>query len=92
MNKEVTTIKKETKSKKELKVMALLDEATKKRLDFLCDRDDRNMSNMILYLINKEYKAYEDNYDEALKLRGKITSWEGDLDAMSENRINYDNN
>ena len=90
-NKEITiTRKKDTKTKKDLKVMALLDEDTKKRLDFLCDRDDRNMSNMILYLINKEYKEYENNYDEALKLKG--IGWEGDLDEMRANRINYDNN
>lgn len=86
------TIKKETNAKKDFKVMALLDEATKKKLDFLCDRDDRNMSNMILYLINKEYREYENNYEEVLKLKGKIHSFEGDIEAMSENRIDYDNN
>jgi len=94
MNKKTTTTKEKTeiKTKKDLKVVAMLDEATKKKLDFLCFRDDRNMSNMILYLINKEYREYENNFDEALKLKGKIHSWEGDLEEMSENRIDYDNN
>jgi len=83
MNKKTTTTKEKTeiKTKKDLKVVAMLDEATKKKLDFLCFRDDRNMSNMILYLINKEYREYENNFDEALKLKGAIT-WEGDLEEM----------
>jgi len=94
MNKKTMTTKEKTeiKTKKDLKVVAMLDEATKKKLDFLCYRDDRNMSNMILYLINKEYREYENNFDEALKLKGKIHSWEGDPEEMSENRIDYDNN
>jgi hypothetical protein len=75
----------ETKAKKEFRVIAMLDEATKKKLDFLCDRDNRNMSNMVLALINEKYREYENNYDEALKLKG--IGWEGDLDAMRANRV-----
>ena len=73
---------KEVKIKKDLKVIAMLDAETKKKLDFLCDRDNRNMSNMILFLINEKYREYENNFDEALKLKGQL-HWEGDLEEMS---------
>ena len=82
MTKEATT-----KQKKDLKVMALLDEETKRRLDFLCERDNQNMSNMLLSLINEKYRQYMDAYDELLAIRGKV-KWEGNLDDIRDWRNN----
>jgi hypothetical protein len=75
------------KPKKDLKVMVLLDEETKRKLNFLCERDSRNMSNMLLSLINEKYRQYMDAYDELLAIRGKV-KWEGNLDEMRDWRNN----
>ena len=71
------------------KVIANLDDETREKLDFICKRDKRAMSNMMVFLIDYYYKQVTeeketkkdknyDVYEELLKLEG--IGWEGDLE------------
>jgi hypothetical protein len=56
-----TTRKKDLTKKRDLRVMALLDIETKKKLDFICERDKRAMSNMMAFLIDNYYRQVKGN-------------------------------
>jgi hypothetical protein len=78
--------------KKGHSVVAVLDTETKEHLDYLCKRDNRKMSNMLVALINEKYRQYMDGYDQLLAVRGKV-KWDDDLDKMRQWRdLHNDNN
>ena len=70
-------------SEKKDRVIAVLDKESREKLDFICKRDKRAMSNMMLFLIDYYYKQINDDnneivdrnptkedYEELMKLRG----------------------
>jgi hypothetical protein len=90
-------------SEKKDKVIAVLDKETKAKLDYICKRDKRAMSNMMAFLIDYYYRQVvkendndkvigrnptPEDYDEFLKLKG--IGWSGNLEEMRKGRV-FDN-
>ena len=46
------------------RVIAVLDKESREKLDFICKRDRRAMSNMMLFLIDYYYKQIEGDENE----------------------------
>jgi len=72
-------------SEKKDRVIAVLDKESREKLDFICKRDKRAMSNMMLFLIDYYYRQVREkengggivhknptkkDYERAMKLRG----------------------
>ena len=81
------------KEKAKDRVITALDKETREKLDYICKRDKRAMSNMVLFLIDDYYNRVTEktkenvkdfNYEEFLKLQG--SGWDGDLEKSRANR------
>jgi len=69
-------------SEKKDRVIAVLDKESREKLDFICKRDRRAMSNMMLFLIDYYYNQVtsgsgivhknptKEDYERAMRLRG----------------------
>jgi len=80
-------------SEKKGKVIAVLDNETREKLEFICKRDKRAMSNMVVFLIDDYYNRVveksgtkENKYDvkKVMELQG--SGWDGDLEKSRANR------
>ena len=78
-------------NKADYKTMVILSSERKKKLDYICEKEVRNKTNMIAVLIDNYYQELQkkeikeenyDVYDELMKLKG--IGWEGNLEESRE--------
>jgi len=63
-------------SEKKDRVIAVLDKESREKLDFICKRDKRAMSNMMLFLIDYYYKQVREKENRGGIVYNKMTKEE----------------